>query len=107
MKQITCEFPDLDSAEQAAHTLRRQGYSLLEESLASEEYQTKTLPVAMAGQLMSFPSQPVPDGFVLLHPESETPHALGCTLRLSCPDEQAGQIHSRLLTLGGSGVVIQ
>ena len=62
MKQIVCEFSDHDLAEQAAHSLRQQGYSILEESFEAKEYPAKTPPVAMAGQLMGFPSQPVPDG---------------------------------------------
>ena len=108
MKQISCEFADQDLAEQAVHSLRQHGYAIKEESLEAKEYQAKTPPVAMAGQLMTFPSQPVPDGFVILHSEKKAePHALGCTLRLSCPDDQASQIHSRLLSLGGSGASIQ
>ena len=48
------------------------------------------------------------DGFVILHSENQTePRAMGCTLRLSCPDEQVGRIRSRLLSLGGSGASIQ
>ena len=108
MKQIVCEFSDHDLAEQAAHSLRQQGYSILEESFEAKEYPAKTPPVAMAGQLMGFPSQPVPDGFVILHSESHPePRARGCTLRLSWPDEQVGRIRSRLLSLGGSGASIQ
>lgn len=72
MKQIVCEFSDHDLAEQAAHSLRQQGYSILEESFEAKEYPAKTPPVAMAGQLMGFPSQPVPDGFVILHSENQT-----------------------------------
>ena len=97
MKQISCEFADQALAEQAVHSLRQHGYAIKEESLEAKEYQAKTPPVAMAGQLMTFPSQPVPDGFVILHSENKAePHALGCTLRLSCPDDQASRIHSRL-----------
>ena len=49
MKQIVCEFSDHDLAEQAAHSLRQQGYSILEESFEAKEYPAKTPPVAMAG----------------------------------------------------------
>ena len=77
MKQISCEFADQDLAEQAVHSLRQHGYAIKEESLEAKEYQAKTPPVAMAGQLMTFPSQPVPDGFVILHSENKAePHAL-------------------------------
>lgn len=71
MKQISCEFADQDLAEQAVHSLRQHGYAIKEESLEAKEYQAKTPPVAMAGQLMTFPSQPVPDGFVILHSENK------------------------------------
>ena len=54
MKQISCEFADQDLAEQAVHSLRQHGYAIKEESLEAKEYQAKTPPVAMAGQLMTF-----------------------------------------------------
>ncbi len=107
MKEIICEFPSHDLAEQATHAIRQQGFSISEEQFEAKEHQTKTSPVAMAGQLMTFSSQPVPDGFVFLQSKNtNAPHILGCTVKFSCPDEQAGKIRSRLLTFGGSGAVI-
>lgn len=108
MKQIICEFPSHDLAEQATHAIRQQGFSISNEQFEAREHQTKTSPVAMSGQLMTFSSQPVPDGFVILHADnSAAPHILGCTVKFSCPDEQASKIRSRLLTFGGSGAMIR
>ena len=108
MKKILCAFPSHDLAEQATHAIRQQGFSISNELFDVKEHQSKTSPVAMAGQLMTFSSQPVPDGFVILHPENATaPHELGCTVQFSCPDEQAGKIRSRLLTFGGFNALIR
>ena len=42
MKEIICEFPSHDLAEQATHAIRQQGFSISEEQFEAKEHQTKT-----------------------------------------------------------------
>ncbi len=71
MKQIVCEFSDHDLAEQAAHRCASRVILFWKRAL-KQRISGENASGRYGRSAHGFSSQPVPDGFVILHSENQT-----------------------------------